>query len=174
MSYKLDQKKLYSVFIFLAKFFALSFVLHFFVWLNLDMSVFQRFIAKSVYFILNLFDLHIDLIGTAFILKDQTGVLIAEITRDCVAWKSILAFVCLIFATDSKNIKSKIKPMFIGILIIFFANIFRLATTLGFSKIYGIIYFDFIHNILWQGAMVILIILLWHQLYLKLFVFENK
>ncbi|MCK5039871.1 MAG: exosortase/archaeosortase family protein [Candidatus Aenigmarchaeota archaeon] len=171
------EKRLYGVLLFLVKFFLLSLVLHFLIWLNIDMTGIQNFVAQSIHLILTITGFSITKTGVFFILKDSTGTLFAEITRDCIAWKSILAYVCLIFATEVKAKKKKrkqkktffeslegykkVRAMLIGSAIIFFANIVRLVTTFAFVHIYGIKYFDFIHNILWQGGMMILIIALW-------------
>lgn len=172
------EKRLYDVLLFLVKFFLLSFVLHFLIWLNIDMTCIQNFVGESIHFILTITGFSITKTGTFFILKDSSGTLFAQITRDCIAWKSILAYICLIFATEVKTKKKKRKEkktffeslkknkkftaMLTGSAIIFFANIVRLATTFAFVHIYGIKYFDFIHNILWQGGMMILIIALWN------------
>ena len=172
------EKRLYNVLLFLIKFFLLSFVLHFLIWLNIDMTGIQNFVAQSIHLILTITGFSITKTGAFFILKDSSGTLFAEITRDCIAWKSILAYICLIFATEVRQKKEKRKQkktffeslkenkkfrvMLTGSIIIFFANIIRLTTTFAFVHIYGIKYFDFIHNILWQGGMMILIIALWN------------
>ena len=166
------QKKRYDIFLFLVRFFLLSFILHFLIWLNLDMRYIQIFVADTIYFILNFFVISIPKTGSFFILSDSSGKIIAEITRDCIAWKSILAYICLIFATQinlGKNKKEKnafiyvkkIRAMLGGSILIFLANIVRLTTTFALVQAYGIKYFDIIHNILWQGGMVLIIILLW-------------
>ena len=157
------QRRMHDVLLFLVRFFLLSVVLHFLIWLNLDMSRIQMIIADSIYFILTIFKISIPKAGNIFMLSDSSGKILAEITRDCVAWKSILAYICLIFATEVKikSTQKKISAMIAGSAIIFFANIVRLATTFAVVQAYGIKYFDVVHNVLWQGGMVILIIVLW-------------
>ena len=156
------QKRLFNILLFLAKFFLLSFVLHFFIWLNIDIYRIELLVANIIGFFFTMFGIAISRADTLFIFSDSSGTLVAQITRDCVAWKSILAFICLIFATNEGTSIRKIYAMVTGSIIIFIANIVRLTTTFALVESYGIIYFNLIHNFLWQFGMIFIIIYLWH------------
>ncbi|MCK5176773.1 MAG: exosortase/archaeosortase family protein, partial [Candidatus Aenigmarchaeota archaeon] len=168
------QKRLFDILLFLIRFFLLSFVLHFFIWLNIDMYRIELLVADIIGFFLAMFGIAISRADTLFIFSDSSGTLVAQITRDCIAWKSILAFVCLIFATNTGTPIKKIQAMIAGSIIIFVANIVRLTTTFAFINRYGIIYFDFIHNLLWQGGMILLIIYLWNLMMTRISFSEKK
>lgn len=81
------------------------------------------------------------------------------VTRDCTGWKSLAAFVSLIFASADKFLKYY-RYLFVGGFLIILANIARLITTVFLSE-FGLISFNIIHNFLWRWGLTGIVIILW-------------
>lgn len=99
----------------------------------------------------------------------QNALIIGEngnylVTRDCLGWKSVSAFIGLVFASTS-NYRKHIKMVLAGIAILLFANLVRIVTTVWLSEI-GVISFEIIHTFLWRWGMTVLVLLTWY-LWLK-------
>jgi exosortase/archaeosortase family protein len=82
------------------------------------------------------------------------------ITRDCLGWKSMAAFVALVFAS-TENIRKEAGIILTGILGLGAANILRIVSTVMLSEA-GIISFDIVHTFLWRWGMTFLVLAIWY------------
>ncbi|MEA3229428.1 MAG: archaeosortase/exosortase family protein [archaeon] len=155
------QKKMWNIFIFLVRFSSLAIFLNIILWTHYD---FSHIITITSYFtskVISVFGTDFFRIENTFFINTKTGMLIAEIIKDCVGWKSSLALISLMIATRYVSTKARAIGILIGIPIIFAGNILRLATTFHITYIYGLGFFKITHNILWQGGLIMLVIMTW-------------
>jgi len=96
-----------------------------------------------------------------------------DISRDCLGWKSMYSLFALVFATHGL-IKDKLKFLVVWIPVLFIVNIFRVLITMLVGLNYGFQYLEFIHTFLWQGAMIIALLLVWCIWLRKGNLIENK
>ncbi len=156
-------KKLYEVLIFLIKFTMTAGLLHFLLWMNVDMTWLQEIVAGCVAHVLNL-------VGYAAIangvIVHASGVSV-EIIRDCVGWKSFLAIFGLIIASPRVRWEHRLAGILGGALIIFVMNIMRLVTTIMVGIKYGTDLMDVVHIHLWRWGLTAVVIAYWYVWYLK-------
>ena len=84
-----------------------------------------------------------------------------DMSRDCLGWKSMYSLFALVFATHGL-IKDKLKFLVVWIPVLFIVNIFRVLITMLVGLNYGFQYLEFIHTFLWQGVMIIALLLVWY------------
>lgn len=86
-----------------------------------------------------------------------------NISRDSTAWKSLwLFFSLMIISIFLKGLNAKdVAYLLIGLLIIFFANILRIITTIRAALAYGFAGFKIVHTFLWREGMIFLVLALW-------------
>ncbi len=84
----------------------------------------------------------------------------AEITWDCVGWKSMFLFLALVMATKT-TIHNKIKGLFI-IPIIYIINIARIWFMFYYVINFDLPYFSIVHTIIWGFGLTIIILILWY------------
>jgi len=84
-----------------------------------------------------------------------------DISRDCLGWKSMYSLFALVFAT-SGLIKDKLKFLAVWVPVLFVVNIFRVLITMLVGLNLGFQYLEFIHTFLWQGIMIIALVLVWY------------
>jgi exosortase/archaeosortase family protein len=84
---------------------------------------------------------------------------IYEISWDSTGWKSLYTLFALIMSTPIYN-RRKIKPLIIGLSLLFLFNITRIATTiyLSYKQIYS---FDFLHLSLWRWGSIGFLLFIW-------------
>jgi len=154
------QKKLWNVLVFLARFCILAIPFHIILWSNFDAYMLQVFVASAVSYILSASGVEALHAGT-FVYVREPALMTVEIIKDCVGWKSFLAFAGLVFAVRGVRPKNRIAAVAVGAPVFFFANIFRIFTSVYASLVFGVETFDTIHGILWQGGMMALIVGSW-------------
>ncbi|PSG99412.1 MAG: hypothetical protein BRC29_04820 [Nanohaloarchaea archaeon SW_7_43_1] len=118
----------------------------------------QQYLAEIVSYIMNLFGESYQL-QNAKIMGPKSSYLI---TRDCLGWKSVAAFIGLIFASTS-NLRKHLNIVLIGSTVLIMLNIVRVITTIWLSEL-GIISFDIIHTFLWRWGMTVVVFILWFVL----------
>jgi exosortase/archaeosortase family protein len=148
--------KLGSLAPFIFKLFLAGLVFRAILFIEPDTYIFQKYLAETTTIILNS-------MGGSYQL--QNALIIGEngnylVTRDCLGWKSVSAFIGLVFASTS-NFRKHIKMVLGGISILLFANLVRIVTTVWLSEI-GVISFEIIHTFLWRWGMTVLVLLTWY------------
>lgn len=150
------QLKLYQILIFFTKLLLVGLVFQAILYIYPDTKGLQALMAHLIALIVN------PLMADPFVASGIDIVTKGEIyviSQDCLGWKSIAAYIALIFASSKKFLDHK-KALIAGILIIFLANIARIVTTI-FLAHGGIISFEVIHDILWKWSLTMIVFLLW-------------
>ncbi len=155
------QKKLWGIFVFLAKFAILSLPLHFLLWVNFDATPVQEFVAKAVNSMLEASGIAAKQAGTFIAVATKTGPLTVEIIKDCVGWKSILALFGLIFATPKIAMRKRIVGLLAGAPAIFILNLFRIWSTVYITVLKGYDFWEITHTFLWQEGLIIAVVAVW-------------
>lgn len=155
------QKKLYSIFIFLAKFALLSLPLHFLLWLNFDATPVQEFVAQAVNRMLSLSGVAAVQSGATLAVQTVNGPLLVEIIKDCVGWKSMLALFGLIFATPKIAMIKRIIGLLVGAPAIFVLNLVRIWSTIYITAIKGYSFWGITHTFLWQEGLILAVLAVW-------------
>lgn len=155
------QKKLYAIFIFLAKFAALSLPLHFLLWVGFDATAVQEFVARAVNSMLEASGIAAKQTGTFLAVATKTGPMTVEIIKDCVGWKSVLALFGLVFAAPKIAMKKRIIGILIGAPIIFILNLFRIWSTVYITVLKGYDFWEITHTFLWQEGLIIAVVAVW-------------
>ena len=156
-----SQHRMWNTFTFLVRFCILAIPLHLIVWTGYD---FSHIISVTSYFtskLMLLLGTDFFRIDNTFFISAETGTLAADIVKDCSGWKSFLALFSLIIATRHAGAKARFIGIAAGIPIIFIGNVIRLATTFHLTNLYGLGIFEVIHNMLWQGGLIFLVIGAW-------------
>ncbi|MEM7821338.1 MAG: exosortase/archaeosortase family protein [Candidatus Aenigmatarchaeota archaeon] len=85
-----------------------------------------------------------------------------EINADCTGWKSIYTLTALIIATPYSSLNKKIFFLIISLPSLFFLNFIRILSTILLSLIFGLQYFETVHNLLWREGMIAIVLLIWY------------
>ncbi len=155
------QRKLWGIFIFLARFSALAIPLHLILWLNLNSHPLQMLNADILEKLLGLTGIDFVRSNISFFLKTPTGLLNLEVSRDCIGWKSMLAISGLVFAVRKVGLEKKLKGVLAGLCILFIGNIVRMFTTVYMAGKYGLYFFTLLHSFLWQWGLMALVLIIW-------------
>lgn len=81
------------------------------------------------------------------------------ITQDCLGWKSMAAFIALIYASTQRTLEH-LNFILQGLAVILIANIIRIYTTVVLAE-RGVISFEVIHNVLWSWSLTLLVLAMW-------------
>ncbi len=160
-SFTLSQLRMWDTFVFLIRFCLLAIPLHLIIWTGYDFSHIISVTGDFTSKFLTLLGTDFFRIDNTFFITTPTGMLAADIIKDCSGWKSFLALFSLIIATRHAGTKAKVIGITAGTLIIFIGNVIRLATTFHLTYIYGLGIFDLTHNMLWQGGLIFLVLASW-------------
>ena len=156
-----SQLRMWDTLIFLTRFCLLAIPLHLIIWTGYDFSHIISITSDFTSRAMTILGTDFFRIDNTFFITTPTGMLIADIIKDCSGWKSFLALFSLMIATRHAGTKARILGITIGIPIIFIGNIIRLATTFHLTYIYGLDIFDLTHNMLWQGGLIFLVLASW-------------
>jgi len=155
------QMKLWSVLVFMLRFLVLAIPLHMLLWLNFDAHLLQVVTVNSVAFLLSLAGVSYEVVDVFLLVDCGSFVWAIEIIKDCVGWKSFMAVCGLIFAVRNVALKRRMIGVLAALPLIYVGNAFRIFTSIYLSIVFGYEWFDFIHNVLWQGGLIALVIAIW-------------
>ena len=155
------QKKLWNVLVFLVRFLVLAIPLHVLLWLNFDAHPLQVVTVNSVAFLLSIAGVTYEIVDVFLLVDCGSFVWTIEIIKDCVGWKSFMAVFGLMFAVRKVAFSRRMIGVLAALPLIYVGNAFRIFTSIYLSIVYGYEWFDFIHNVLWQGGLIALVIAIW-------------
>ena len=149
------EKKLKETLIFLAKLIIFSIPLYIVIWFNISFNPIQDFLTYHVFHFLRFFNVQVSRDGFNLIFQNFSIV----INKDCIGWKGMLFFLALVLSTKS-TWKKRLVGLLVGIPAVFSVNVLRIIFMIwvGFN-IPGM--FSIFHDILWQGSMIFLVLVLW-------------
>ncbi|MFC2143215.1 exosortase/archaeosortase family protein [Candidatus Aenigmatarchaeota archaeon] len=160
------QKTYFRILVFLIKFNIFAIPLYIALWLNIQIFELQLITAQIVE----------SLLLSSSIAAVRDGILIsipivngnwgAQIIWDCIGWKSFLAYLALVFATDF-SLKNKLKGL-IFLPVISFVNIIRIWFMFYFVYNFGLTHYQAVHGIVWSWGLIITVVVLW-SIWMKIF-----
>lgn len=119
-------------------------------------EIFQVWLADITQHILDFFGYSFEQQGFLLI-GEETNYLI---TRDCLGWKSMAAFMALVFAS-ADELRNEVEILLTGVIGLFVANVVRIVSTVMLSEA-GFISFDIVHTFLWRWGMTLLVLSIWY------------
>lgn len=146
------QQKMLEANVFLVKMLLIGAVFHAVLWIYPDTSWLQARYAELITGIMNQ-------LGYGFRAESVYILPGYEITQDCLGWKSIMAYTALVISSATE-IRKNVRYILAGILVILFANVVRIITTIHLSEI-GLISFEVIHGFLWKWSLTALVLVAW-------------
>lgn len=149
------QERLFDTTIFLAKIIFAGLIVRGIVFLNPDTYILQKYLALLVAEIFMVAGWDVGLDGIIL----NIGENLYEINQDCLGWKSMAAFVALIFASTNRY-RKHLKFVLAGLFLILFANLIRILSTIYLAEL-GIISWDIIHGFLWRWGLTFFVLILW-------------
>jgi len=153
-----NKKIVKDVFLFLLKFNLL--LLPFYVIIILDLNFYPVQIAFTNLLALLLKTLNYQVSTSDFFLFVGSENIPIDISRDCIGWKSTYSLFALVFASPGDK-KNKLKFLGLWIPILLVVNILRVIITIIIGLNFGVQYMDFMHTILWQGGVILILIGIW-------------
>ncbi len=149
------QKKLYTAFKFFLKLTILSIPLYIFLNLDLQFLWLRKLNASIVGEILVLLGIEAE----TYLNWVTTESLTLDVSRDSTAWKSMLAVMALVLATE-KPFDYRLKGVVIGVLSVFIVNLLRISSMVFLVEVFQIGY-EFIHTFLWRWGLTFYILIFW-------------
>jgi exosortase/archaeosortase family protein len=133
----------------------LSIPLYFFISFSIELKFLKNLEAFLISNLLNFLGLNSNF-EENFVWIDNK---IYEISWDSTGWKSLYTLFALITSTPIYH-RRKIKPIIIGLFLMFLFNICRITATiyLSYKQIYS---FDFLHLVLWRWGSVGFLLFIW-------------
>ena len=154
------QVRLWNVLVFLSRFTVLALPFHLILWTNFDAYFLQVIVAKGVFYLLSFSGVLVTQADN-FLYVQAPFLWAVEIIKDCVGWKSFLAFSGLVFAVRAASVKTRIMGLVAGACVIFFGNIIRIYTSVYAGLIFGTETFPLIHDVLWQWGLMMIVLVAW-------------
>ncbi|MFB6203396.1 MAG: archaeosortase/exosortase family protein [Candidatus Nanohaloarchaea archaeon] len=149
------ERKLFDTLVFMTKFLAVGLVFQVILWIYPDTSSLQAGFAVLINQILDLLGFDFVTRGTYIISTSVDYV----ITQDCLGWKSMMAYIGLMFAS-SEDLRAHLKALAGGLGVIAVANVVRVVTTIYLSHM-DIISWDIIHGLLWKWGLTAVVLVVW-------------
>ncbi|MFB6115623.1 MAG: exosortase/archaeosortase family protein, partial [Candidatus Nanohalobium sp.] len=120
------QIKLYQMLVFFAKLLAVGLVFQAILYIYPDTTGIQALLADLIAAVVNpIMKDPFTASGIEIVTKGEIYI----ITQDCLGWKSMAAFIALVFASSEKFLDHS-KALIAGIGLIFVANVVRIVTTI--------------------------------------------
>ncbi|MFH1420750.1 MAG: archaeosortase/exosortase family protein [Candidatus Aenigmatarchaeota archaeon] len=150
----LDKGRQIDAFLFLVRFTLLAIPFYIVGWLGISIGWLQDIVAKLTVLFLNAADIPAALSGTLITLPGFAG----YIAWDCTGWKSMVAFIALVVATDTTWRKRLYGLLFLPA--IFAINLLRVFVTFYVAYTDFSMY-SFVHSILWSWGLIAAILIIW-------------
>jgi len=155
-----QQKRMEDTLVFLLRLIALSIPLYIIMWMDFILLPLQSITAGQVAWALNAMGFAVT--SKDLILSVGSGQpFIFFIGPDCTGWKSMLAFIALIFATLGAGMRKRIAGTLIGIPLIHAGNLLRIIAVVLIERSYGLEAAKVFHDWLWQAGLIALVLALW-------------
>jgi exosortase/archaeosortase family protein len=153
-------KRLWSTFQFLARFAVLALPLYLILELGISLYVLQLAVADHMYWLFTAWGFPIMQDGILFTLAGDSPFSFV-ISQDCIGWKSMLLLFALIVAVPKISNKRRALGLVIGIPLIWIGNLSRIFGIVWAQQTWGTETALFLHDILWQLGLSLLVIVIW-------------
>lgn len=154
-----EKKALKEVFFFLVKFNLLLIPFYAIVYFDVSFYPLQIAFTNFIAGILRLLKYKVSTSGFFLFLGENEYPI--DISRDCIGWKSSYSLFALVFATRGR-VKDKLKFLAVWIPFLLVFNVIRVLTVMISGFIFGFQYLEFIHTFLWQGVVILVLLLVWY------------
>lgn len=128
--------------------------------LNIQLNVLIDITKNLVLGLMNITGIKYTLLDSIISIPIKDGSWGAQITWDCVGWKSMFLFFALVMATKTNKDK-KIKGLLL-IPVIYIINIARIWFMFFFVSSFDLAYFSIVHAVIWSFGLVIVVLGLWY------------
>ena len=145
---------------FLAKFLIFAIPLYIILYFNLEWQQLESSIAGIVSFLLGAMGFAVQRGGDFISIPVSGGQWGAFINWDCTGWKSFLALIALVMATDF-SLDKKAKGLAVMLPALFAVNIARIVFMFWFVSDFGLAYFDLVHLVIWSWGLILTILVFW-------------
>lgn len=149
------QQKLYQTLMFMGKLLIAGAVFQAILYIYPNTTSLQAFFAQIIGAMLSSTGINSTINGISILTSQAEYV----ITQDCLGWKSMAAFLGLMYASTERTLEN-LTFILQGIAIVIIANIIRVYTTVVLAE-RGIISFDLIHDVLWSWSLTFLVLGIW-------------
>lgn len=155
-----EQRKMWDTLMFLLRLIILSVPLYLVLWLNVSLLPIQYLVAGQSEWVLGVIGLHAT--RDNLILNVGTGSPFTFfIGPDCTGWKSMLAFVALVFATLGASMKKRLSGIIAGIPLIYLGNLLRIVVVVLIERGFGFEAAVIFHDWLWQAGLIFIVLFVW-------------
>lgn len=144
---------------FLIKFNLFALPMYIMLFFDIQFVALQSLTADIMYTFLSVTGFEITRTGFMFSMPILNGSWGAVINWDCVGWKSMFAFVALVFAT---NFPMRKKVMALGIIpVIYGINLIRIWFMFYYVRAFDLVNYEVVHTMVWSWGLILVIIALW-------------
>lgn len=161
------QKKMAFLLEFLLRFLVAAVPIYVIMYFNIDLYRLEVIEASQIKYIVDLFGVqtqeYLMTIGNRLVPVIRVTEILKDVAIDeaCTGYRTIFAFVGLIFAYPRIKMKKRAYGLLIGIPIIYAVNIIRVVTTIMSAVWFGAEYMDVVHTVLWREGLILIIFFLW-------------
>ena len=160
-----QQKKLWNTLTFLLRLTVLAIPLYIVIWLNLSLVPLQSVVADQSAWILGAMGFAVTknnlILSVGGASPFTSSPFTFYIGPDCTGWKSMLAFVALIFATLGVAMKKRVLGLVFGIPLIHLGNLSRIIIVVLIERGLGLDAALVFHDWLWQAGLMAIVLFLW-------------
>ena len=134
--------------------------LYIILYFNLSLPQLQYAIANITTYLLSSAGFSPSIDGLLISIPIRDGTWAAVISWDCTAWKSMLAFLALVIATNYKS-GNKLKGLVLFIPLIFIVNIMRIFFMFYYVRTFDLQHYSLVHAVVWSWGMIAVILVFW-------------
>jgi exosortase/archaeosortase family protein len=156
-----EQGRLLTVIVFLARLTLFSIPLYAVLWINPSFAVLQYAVRDETVLLAGFIGVDAEVDGFDVNLNTVDGPMTVNIAEDCTGWKSVIAYIALVFAVPKVDNRKRLISM-IGIPVIYAANIVRIAFLLWVATSMGISEFRLFHEYLWKFGLSMVVLGAWY------------
>jgi len=135
--------------------------------LNIQFYSVQLFTASAVNWLLQATGFAAMQNGIMITIPIANGTWLAVIDQDCIAWKSMLAFFALVFATDFPMKKKYVALALLPV--IYVINLLRIWFMFFYVSVFDLAYYEIIHAVVWSWGLLLITLALW-LLWIKFYI----
>jgi len=159
---KKTRKKLFRVFEFFLRFTLLALPLYIIMGSGVQFFVWEKLIADQVSFVISGFaEVNQTVEFGMSVLSVEGFEARIGIDSSCTGYRSMLAFIALVFAVPGVDWKKRLKPLVPGFMILYAVNLFRIIITISAGVLFGFRAFELMHLFLWRWALTLAILGMW-------------
>lgn len=147
--------RIFETFKFVSKLLIAGIIFQFILYVNPGTYQIQAAFTSMLAALLSIAGLDLTYSGIRIFTSEATYIIV----QDCLGWKSMAAFIALIWASTNRTLEH-LNFILIGLAVLIVGNIVRVFSTVYFAEI-GLISFDIIHDTLWRWSLTLMVLGMW-------------